>query len=557
MNAKEDTCNPPLTGQSGWFDREVGWLRANSRAIALAGIIALFIDLLVIAFLSTGPLNVFHNDAFLLLDDGWRVLNGQAPHRDFNSPLGPLEFCIVGVGMMLARASAHGIAFGIAIFGFALGTWTWFLCRARMPSVFAILVTAWVVLTATCPTPPGFDPRFLSCAMIYNRQGYALLGIILIECGFASERNRFSGGLSSGISLVLLVFLKANFSVIALLLLLATVPLARIDRARLMGILTGAGGAFVAFLLYLRFSLAAFLADMSFVAHARGPSLSFSGLIHSAGTCAKSGNAWLVVGTTVALLLLLKRQELRRRQTVTLVILSIVVLASGPFFVLTNSLENRAELASLWIIILLDRISEIHLRPHGNKMATLILTAGSLGAVLGALAPDVASTLNLITYQSSARENAGIHIAAPGMGNMAFYDSTTFYDNVKAGDGDGTYYVDCLDDGMTLLSANSNSDETILALGFHNPFSYLLRRRPAQGGSSYLFMGNSMSETSMPPADWVFGNADLMVLPENEGTHRDSDLFIQNYYRAYLTQNFRFVAKSRYWSLYRRNRSDL
>lgn len=101
---------------------------------------------------------------------------------------------------------------------------------------------------------------------------------------------------------------------------------------------------------------------------------------------------------------------------------------------------------------------------------------------------------------------------------------------------------------------DSKQQETILALGFHNPFSYLLRRQPAEGGSSYLFMGNSMTEKHMPSENQVFGDADLMVLPDNSGTHRSSDVFIQNYYRSYLSENYRFVARSKFWTLYRRNK---
>ena len=67
-------------------------------------------------------------------------------------------------------------------------------------------------------------------------------------------------------------------------------------------------------------------------------------------------------------------------------------------------------------------------------------------------------------------------------------------------------------------------------------------------------MGNSITEMQMPSENQVFGEADLMVLPDNEGTHRSSDLFIENFYRPYLAQNFHFVDRSKYWILYRRNK---
>ena len=325
------------------------------RWIELAVLCALVVYLLVIATLSLGPINVFHNDALMLLDDGWRVLNGQVPHRDFFSPLGPLEFWIVAGGMLLAKGGAQGIAIGIAVFGFAIGLWGWLLSKRRLPALFCLLITSWLVLTAASPTPLGFDPRFLSCAMIYNRQGYALLGLILLECAFAAENNRFWGGVSSGAALVLIFFLKLNFFGVAALMLLITVPLTSVGLTRIWGFLAGAVGAFLAFLVYPRFSMAAFVSDMSFIIRARGSSVNLSGTIKGIATCAQSSAVWMVVAMTIALVLLIAPKQRRRRQSVNLVLLGFVVLASGPLFLQTNSLENNCQLASLWIIVLLEK----------------------------------------------------------------------------------------------------------------------------------------------------------------------------------------------------------
>lgn len=557
MSAEQETTfNPSSIGDSAWFDREVGWLRSDvrqTRWIAFGVLSGLILYLIVIARFATGPINVFHNDALMLLDDGWRVLNGQVPHRDFSSPLGPLEFWIVGAGMLMTKGSAQGIALGTAGFAFVIGVWGWLLARQRLPIIFALLATTWLVFTAGSPTPLGFDPRYLSCAMIYNRQGYALLGIILVECAFARQHPRFWGGFSSGVAIILLGILKLNFFGIAGLLLLASLPLRTEDINRVWGILGGSCATVLALLFYPRFSFESFFADMSFVTHARQSSLNPAGLLHGVITCAKAGTSWLVIAMTLAIVLLTAPEQRRQRQIVTVVLLSLIVLASGPLFLQTNSLENRAQLASLWVIILLEQISAIHLR-IADKRFTVILIALSLGGIAAALIPDAGSAFTLLGYESTTAKADGIRIDAPGMEHMRFYDSSAFYDKTKGGDGDGAYYASTLNDGLTLLRNNSTTQESILALGFHNPFSYLLRRKPAEGGSSYLFMGNSISASHMPSVDHVFGNADLMMLPHNTGTHRESDLFIQNYYRPYLLANFHFVARSQYWSLYRRNR---
>jgi hypothetical protein len=111
-----------------------------------------------------------------------------------------------------------------------------------------------------------------------------------------------------------------------------------------------------------------------------------------------------------------------------------------------------------------------------------------------------------------------------------------------------------VNDGLALLARSSTPNETVLTLGFHNPFSYILRRKPAEGGSIFLLLGNSIAKTHLLEASRVFGNADLIMVPHYPSSHQRSDADIEEAYHAYLSQHFTFVASSQWWSLYRRNR---
>lgn len=557
MKAEQGPTSRATSTGASYFDREVGWLRIDTRRARWAGlafVLALLLYLVAIAGLATGPINVFHNDALILLDDAWRIVNGQVPHRDFYSPLGPLEYGIIGFGMLLSHGGPQALAIGTAVFGLGAGLWGWQLARCRMPVLFGLLSITWLILTSTSPTPLGFDPRFLSCAMIYNRQGYALLGIILLECAFAREKHSFWSGASSGAALILLGFLKLNFFGIAGLLLFATVPLSRTELSRTWGLIAGSAATVLAFLAYPRFSIWAFVTDMRSAIQGRGSTLNLHGTIDGIMKCASSGSVWMVLVGTVALVYLTEPEKRLQRQSVTFTILSLIVLLSGPFFVQTNALESGCELAPLWLIILLDRLSAIHLRRTESKGLTMGLVAMCLGGIVAGVLPDVASTVVLLEYQSPEKKSLALGIAAPGMEHFRIYDSSSFYaTNTRGGDGDGTYFAKCLNDGLALLRAQSKPDESIISLGFYNPFSYLLHRKPA-AGSSFLLVGNSISKAHMPGSNQVFDHADLMILPEYEGTHQSSDQYIQSYYRPYLLEHFHFVARSQFWSLYRRNR---
>jgi len=553
--AENKDSDPAVLSESTWFDREVGWLRSDAqraRWFTLAGLCALILYLIVLATFASGPVNVFHNDPLWMLDNGWRVLNGQVPHRDFYSAFGPLQYGILAGGMLLAKSTAHGLAIAFAGFAFAIGIWGWLLCRKRLPAPLGLIVTVWLVFTAVSPTPLGFTPQFLSCAMIQNREGYALLGLVLIECAFAHEKARFWGGVSSGVAFILLGFLKLNFFGVAGLMLIASAPLTRIELPRLRGLLAGAAATILAFSLYPRFSLPAYFSDMRFVLHAHAP-LTLAATVAATITCAKAGAVWIDLAMLAAVVAMIGPAKRWHRPIWTLVLLTLIVLASGPLFLQTNTLEDRCLLASLWAIVLLEPISAAHLHAK-NKLLTVILIGVGLGNLVTDLVPSFAATFTLLSYQSSAAKAGGVRIAAAGMESMRFYDSTSFYDKVSAGDGDGTYYANCVNDGLALLENQSSPNESVLVLGFINPFSYLLRRKPAEGGSSFLFLPTSISVTHMPSVDRIFGDADLMMLPDYEGTHRSSDLFIENYYHAYLLQHFHFVARSKSWLLYRRTK---
>ena len=169
----------------------------------------------------------------MLLDDGWRVLNGQVPHRDFFSPLGPLEFWIVAGGMLLVKGGAQGIAIGIAAFGFAIGLWGWFLSRRRLPALFSLLITTWLVLyrciaysawvRSAVPQlrhdlqPPGI------CAARPHSRGVRVCRGQESFLGRSVERRSARSA----------HFLKLNFFGVGALMLLITVPLTRAGLTRI------------------------------------------------------------------------------------------------------------------------------------------------------------------------------------------------------------------------------------------------------------------------------------------------------------------------------------
>jgi hypothetical protein len=546
---------PKLSSQPGgnatFLDRAMKWLlvsERDSRWIQWALVLAAALYFFCLAMLGTGPINRYANDALVLLDGSWRLLNGQMPYRDFYLALGPLECMITACGMLLTHGSPQGISVGISAFGVIVGIWGWLLSRPRMLTVPALIVTAWLILTATSPTPLGHPWSVMSCAMIYNRQGYALLGIVLVECAFASERSRFWGGVSSGTALILLGFLKLNFFGVAFLLLMATVPIRREEIQRAWGVLAGVACTVAAFSLYLRSAILAFFSDMLFVTQARGASLRDGRILSSF-----SGSAEIVAFAIIAMAvtLMVSHDKFWQRRGVRLILLGGIVIASAGLLEETNAFDTGFELVTLWIAFLVGQLAAAYPQTK-EKTAVVAVIALGLATVAADLFLGAESMKTLMRYSAPSVASMGVSITGDGMEGLKFYDPEV--PDVPSMIDSSRFYVVCVNDGLALLRRSSAPDESVLTLGFHNPFSYILRRKPAIGGSLFLLLGNSISRTHLPEASRVFGNADLIMVPDYLSSHWKSDAELEEAYHTYLSQHFTFVASSQWWSLYRRNR---
>jgi len=534
------------------LDRAMNWLRIdgrNARRLKWAFFLCVCAYFGCLATLKTAPMTYYGHDIFLLLDGGWRIVNGQVPYRDFYLALGPLEYMNVAVGMLLTHSSPLSIEIGNVVFGIVIGIWGWLVARQRMLLVPALMVTAWLILMATCPTPISLNSSVLSYAMIYNRHGYALLGIVLVECAFASDKSRFTGGLSSGIALILLAFLKLNFFGGAFMMLLVTVPLKREEMPRLCGLLTGIFCALAAFACYLRFAIFAFLSDMRIAIQARSHKLDLSGAFGD--EVAGRGETLSLLVLTMIVLLLIAPGKLRKASTVRVFLLGVMVIASGPLFVRSNCDETGCQLATLWAIILIALLVKAYSVAR-EKIAISALVVLSVAGTVALFFQEAESVRSLIHSQTSAMRATGWSVTGDGMERLKFYDvvgnKTDFrYDN-------GRLLVDHVNDGLELLQRSSTQDETVLPLGFQNPFSYILRRKPALGGSPWLICGDNIPVNQLFDPSSVFGNADLIMTAHYPNSNQKSDARLNDYYHSYLEQHFTFVASSQWWTLYRRNK---
>jgi len=77
-----------------------------------------------------------------------------------------------------------GIGYANAVFGAVIALWTYRVARGRLAGAGAFVLGVYAVLLITAPFSLGYSPLAFTYAMLYNRYGYALLGIILLNAGY-------------------------------------------------------------------------------------------------------------------------------------------------------------------------------------------------------------------------------------------------------------------------------------------------------------------------------------------------------------------------------------
>ncbi|MBZ5675670.1 MAG: hypothetical protein LAP61_15625 [Acidobacteriia bacterium] len=481
------------------------------------------------------------------LDGGWRLLNGQRPHLDFYSPYGVFVYVPITLGLALAH-DVRGMGYGNALMALLAGVWAYGVARRRLTSSASIFAALSLALLACAPYPLGQFPNVLSYAMIYNRQSYALLGILLIEAypavedGARRSRAELAGGLSSGAVCGILFFLKPTYFLAAVTLLAAGLFLRPVRRERLLALAAGFSAVALATLWYLRFDVGAVLRDMAMVAGARTGGL----FMDSLGQRSVASSFELLMLLICAILTPRKRDAKvsgwRQRFLQNPGLAYAAVLSALGFLLLwTNWQDSGLPLNPLFAIMLASPIA-VSRAPgetkEGTERANVRAGLVLILALIVAIPRFASDVLGMAIAVQDTRHTRLTHAAlfdAPPVVRLMVPD----------------WYALYLRDGIDLLRRASGSQETVACLDFDNPFGYALQRPPFRGGSPAMQYGYTFSDTHRPTAEWLLGGADVVLVPKRPILPLEP---LMRNYSEFLHQRFRLAAESSQWFLYRRVR---
>ncbi len=496
-------------------------------------------------------MSIYGHDIFTLLDGSWRVAQGEAPHVDFYSAFGPVFYFVQASGLLLSHYRIEGLVYGTVVAGLVLGVWSLVVIRARLNAFSAVVCIAFLVLFWLAPFPIG-EPYYLpSYAMQYNRLGYVLLFVIILELFGSAEHEKAQwdwGGVSTGVALACLLFMKANFFAVGAAITLGAYA-TKIKRAR-HGSFLAAGFliAFCGFASYLHWQLGAVWHDLRIAAGAR--QTRFDQVKDSVRTLVR--NATAIV--TLVGLALLARVNWTSRNSGALPCLnrtaaiSLMVLGADIVLCLSNQQRFGFPLTTIAIILFVDQMCRTRVREGSEErlgpVPALVLV------MLATVLPFIAETVNAWAIQVTMRQNAAMataaRINAAPMANFIFDDHV---DPVWGqSEANGHLLVNRVNNGLSLLRQYSAPSDRIACLCYANPFTYPLLRRPIEGGAAFFDYGTNFTERFAPSAERILGNADVVIYPKAEANSRTVRTLL-SICREILSTRYRVAAESQDWVL--------
>ena len=535
-------------------------------ACCLLLFIAVTIALLTIYFGSapiTGPW-----DVMVLLDGGWRIINGQVPHQDFHNAIGPLAYLLTAFGMKVRPPSTASIAYGNILLMALLTPWAWFLTRRRLSASLSFLFGLFVVIILTAPRPLGYPIFETSYAMVYNRQGYVLLSMLLITL-FIPGRGRswFSNpayGLSCGAIIALLFYCKITYFMVGLAAVFLGVVLFRRKLSWIFGFAAGVFGVCMLFQIIFQINPFAYAADVEFAARSQSMVMRFTLL-----------GKWLVSSMPLIYLLVLFlvvattkefASAVSARDKLRLWIITIFIVLVGQSIGMGNAAQGSGSqdpifFAGLLILVGLYR-SYTPIQTKAESDRSLLFHAFLLLVCLpffygNILIRDAASLSYSFSWKAmrgpSFNESRRLHSEA--LSDFFVPDST----NHETAYWLAREHPANINDGLDLLRKHLDSNSRIACIAFANPFSFALKLMPPRGGMLWWDADYSFSKKSFPKPEEFLGDATLIMIPKLANRSRGAgfatvDLMME-LYGNYIGEKFHELDHTDVWSLLTRRGS--
>lgn len=505
-------------------------------------LIFITIGTIVIVLLGAVHQEEFGHDIGIFLDGAWRVFQGQRPHLDFHTPLGPVTLMIVAFAMKLTGPTANAIGYGIALIFPILTLWAWLLASRRMPPLAALLFSLFVGGTVASVFPFGYSFRDTSYAGLYNRIGYALLSLILIEAFLetakpSGRRGQVLSGLSTGILIAALFFLKTNFFVAACIAVAAAIFLSRRSAEWVWGCFGGFLLVLFVMMVYLEFRFSDVLSDMLSGAAIR------SG---STGSRFVSTTIESFAGMLLLFILWLfypSKTPSSIASRFSICVLTFAIWGIYLFLAATNMVMKEVPLYPVPAFILLEYVRRAHFviepdRAFQSYTIPFLLTLYLAGRMF---IPDVHGFVNEMQWRSSDRAaSPDVRFRTERLAPIPVVWSAATCENAP--------YAVKVNDGVSLLMRHVNSESRVMVMDYGNLFSFALSLKSPRGDMLWWHYGTTFDQHTNLPAQEVFQDATIIMAPKCEEDW-DTVLAMGRLYGSHISEHYMPVDETQFWRL--------
>lgn len=501
-------------------------------------------------------------DLMFNLDGAWRLHAGQVAHVDFHDPVGALPFALTALGFYLVGTKPFAFIVGECIVAAVITALAIVAVKDRLALMTGVLFVALCAMLALVPVALGDLPTAYTFAMGYNRFGWSLLGILYLIVFIEPRDGRRSSLpdiVAAAIIIVALYYLKITYFGVAY----AAVGLALLTRR------------------HVRQNYAAWcvaLAAAALIAIAPFNHGYIADIVDaiSAGSVRTQVNLFVrnfayggaEQSSVIAANLVLLYLWLQGRVSLGALVAGCFVLASGLFLISQNAQDQGIPLYVMPALLISVAICDWAGAVGGDQSrhATALI-----GATLSPLIFFVfCANVTLLGYHMRARQPAGTFVVA-GTNLQGLAVPLDRY-NVITDFATGRYspalfgrlrsnhvrhelsqyeYVQTILELAELLRARGAAASSVVVIDQVNPLPFVMGARPPRRGNLWWEEGIAWRA----PRE-AFGEADYVAIPRFPTRSAVVDDALTQY-RKYLDAEFAPWLESRYWTVLKRQGSQV
>ena len=531
---------------------------ASNRPAWPWGLAALLLLALLCLRLASAGLTVqtaFPWSATILLDGAARIVDGQAPYRDFHTPVGFTYLGLLAVFLRLAHGLPHALAWFSATAGLALGALAWLVAVRRCAPPLAAAAALATGLLAASPAFLAYGPLDLSYGGHYSRLGWSIFFVVAISClppaRAVGAWTMLAEAAAIGACLGVLAGTKFTFLIASAVLVGLGWWYRRPGWRPPLAMSTGFAAACALGLLVSGATPAGYLRECGMV----GANASLLSLL----LLSRHNLDFLALGL-IAVAATLTWPALRQGWSPTPArplpegaASALAALALGLGLSATNGNEQVSPVYGLVLLILAAAPAAA-----GQARAAGLIAI----AVFAAFALRLATPIVIGPYAAVSPPFAALP-AGPWRG-LAFMPPGGEVKDTRAElwpylsrEPHGLLcnaWFDWLRDGEAILRPRVGPGERVLCLDFLNPFPYALQRPAPRGDHLYWHFGRNLGERSAPRPEVLFAEVDWVMVPKVP-IFKDTTRIKTELYLGWVEAHYRKVAlatESEWWTCYQR-----